>query len=245
RRADQGAYMLPGGLRDVVGALDGRRGGVYVEGAGQEPQAPLSMPATYHVVNEETGQRLGITVEADDFNGLAFLGGVRRAGREFSPAYQWVVTRLAGIRTDRKVVARSGPYAVERVRGPLDITVVSGVTADPERRDESGRAWVEGVMTFWVTARRPGPASARLTFRGPAAGQATVKRPGSARVVGRSREALTLCVPVSGRESLRRLTVELDFPGAPRTGPTAEFDETFVPGKALALSAMRASPGGC
>jgi hypothetical protein len=243
RRAVDGGYTLPNGAREVAERLDERRGPVYLEGAGAEFSAAFAMPFLYHATNEQTAQRLAVNTETDDYRGLTYLGGARKGGPEFVPGYRWVLTRLGGIETQRSVVARRGPFALEERTQPVDISVANGIVADTYDRDHAGLAWVQGPVLFWVSAPPDNRVSARLTFRGPAAASAGV--PKEARVLARGGDTLKLCAPVEGTGELRRLKVAIKFPVPPTTPPPETFGAPWSPGKGLRIAAMSAAPGGC
>ena len=81
--------------------------------------------------------------------------------------YRLVFTRVADIETDRQVVIRRGPYALEERVAPLDATVVSGVVADLVQRDSAGTAWVTGPVTVLVADSDHAPADLVLELTGP------------------------------------------------------------------------------
>ena len=229
RRVIDGAAVTPSALRRLLPAIAKARGGpIYIEGAGQTYRAPIDMPVVYHVVNEVSPEPMAVTVESNDYNGLAFLGGVRHTGREFTPRYRWVVTRVGSVRNgDRTVVARAGPFALERRNGPFDIAITSGILAEEPNFDSRGLAWVQGPMTFWVSAESPRPVWAKLSFAGPAASRAKLEVPQGARLLSRRPGAVTYCAPVATTSALRRLTVNLAFQQAPQGTPKGgQFDET-------------------
>jgi hypothetical protein len=245
RRANDGAGMSPHQLRALLPAVQKARGPIYFEAIGQTFQAPLDMPVTYHTVNEASSQRMAISTEANDFNGLAYLGGARPTGQEYTPNFDWVLTRIASVHTDRQLVARDGPFALERRRSPFDITVTSGVAVDDERYDSQGIPWVFAPLDFWVSAESSRPAWAVISFQGPAASKARVRRPASARIVSRSADSLTVCMPTPSRAALRRLVLRLNVPGDAIQAPRSSFSHTPVPPKALRLTAMRVSTTDC
>ena len=173
---------------------------------------------------------------------------MRRAGKTFTPDYRWVLTRLAGIHTDRKVVARSGPFALER-RQPNDITVVGGVVADDARHDPTGKAWVIApVQSFWVTSPSTRPLWARLDYRGPGVPALTVQSPRGAKVIAKTGDRVSVCVPVpepASRSQLRRVQLNLQFDAGQVNPPPEQFDEVQEPPRGLQLTSMSVSPADC
>jgi hypothetical protein len=247
RRIVDGASVNSHYLTDLLPAVRNARGGpIYFEAPGQTYFAPLDEPVIYHTVNEVSPEQMALSTEADDYSGLAFLGGVHPTGREFTPAYRWIVTRVPSVRNgDRTVVTRKGPFALERRTGPFDIAVINGVTVADPRDDPNGDAWVTGPMTYWVTSSVPRPVWARLTYAGPAARQATLAAPPNGRVIGRTAGSVTFCVPVTTTAPLRRLTVNVGFPQAPAMSSGRQFDEKLLPPHALRLAAMSTTTREC
>ncbi len=245
RRANDGAAMSPHQLRALLPAVHKVRGPIYFEAIGQTFQAPLDMPVTYHTVNEVSAQRMAISTEANDFNGLAYLGGARPTGKEYTPNFDWVLTRIPSVRTDRQVVARDGPFALERRRSPFDITVTSGVVVDGEQYDSQGIPWVFAPLDFWVSAESSRPAWALVSFQGPAAPTVRLARSRGAKIVSRSASSLSVCIPTRSRAALRRLVLRLFIPNDAIQAPRSSFSHTPVPPKALRLSAMRVTTTDC
>jgi hypothetical protein len=243
RRAVHGSYTFPSDARDAISELNGRRGPIYLEGIGSALDAVYEMPSFYHAANEATSQRLAVSAESDDYRGLLYLGGPRRRGPEFVPNYRWVLTRAAGIETNRTTVARRGAFALQKRRSPVDATVTSGFAVDAADRDRRGLAWVQGPLTFWVSAINRAPVQLRLEFRGEAATTAGVPAP--VHVLARKGAILRLCLPVEGSGDLRkaRLRLRLRVP-PPRPAPD-EFGAPPIPGKVLRLAAMVATTRPC
>jgi len=242
RRANDGAYMLPASFRAVSEALGDRRGPILIEGAGATFAAPFELPSIYNAINERTAERLAINPEIDDYRGLLYLGGTRPLTSEYTSAYRLVLSRLAGIRTDRSTILRRGPFAVQRRAGVVDVAVAGGVAADGDEYDLAGIAWVQGPMTFWVSALTSRPVWLRLVLTGP---QAASVRPSGAVPVRRVLGAATLCVPVAGRGTLRRVIVPVALKPMADGPPRRLFDLRPPPTRGLRLSEMRASSVPC
>jgi hypothetical protein len=247
RRAINGAYMLPADLRTIQSALHKADGPVYLEAIGQGYEAPIEFPATYEAANEATRRRLAVSMESNDYAGLAYVGAPHPPGPEFTPDYRWVLTRAQGIATPRTRVARAGPFALERRTAPLDVTITSGVALDTARDDPRGRAWVQGPMTFWVSGPSPKPIFVRMRLTG--SGAISVADPPGTKLLQRTRSSSLFCVPVprSGTPGLHRVTVTLnDYPvplAMERSGRDLTVRER--PGKLLRLAGMAATSQDC
>jgi hypothetical protein len=243
RRAEQGAYALPVDARKILPELKDRQGPLYLEAMGGALDAVYEMPAIYHAVNESTSQRLAVSAERDDYRGMLYLGGPRPQGPEFTPDYRWVLTRAAGIQTNRETVARRGAFALQKRADGPDASVISGFAVDQADRDREGIAWVQGPLYFWISAPTPAPVSLRLELSGPAAAKAGVPR--AAEILVRKPGLLSLCLPVRGSGDLRRAVLRLktQVPG-PQPAPGA-FGAPPIPGKVLRLAAMSATLTRC
>jgi hypothetical protein len=243
QRATNGAYALPHEFRSLLPDLRDRDGVIMFEetGAGAH-QGVFELPATYHAVNEATPNRLAINSLNPDHSALAYMGGVRPLGPRFVPDYQWVVTRLGGVRSPRATVARSGPFALQERRNPVDVTIGGGVVADTVDRDPLGRAWIEiPVLNFLIASQTPKPVWLELELEGVRAG---IVSPKDVRVLERIGSRVNLCVPVNGRGSVRKSTVRLAFKQVPGK-PAPKLFGIGVPPQGLRLNAVSASTRNC
>lgn len=255
-RAIEDAYV-PG--RDVAHLAEKMRGlgGVDIEGIGQSPKALIELPTTYYEVYEITGELPSMDVEANDANGLAYFGGPRpnrflsrQEGRGFFlPNYRYVLTRLGSIKTARRTLDSSGPYALERVSGPLDISITSGVAVDQDTRDRAGHAWVQGPLIFLITnrdrrPRRPREASVRLSFEREVPFR--VSEPRTAVLKNLTRTRSEVCVQLVLKGNLQRLAVNLDFAKKPDLEPPpGRFQDAVQPHTGVRLSGMQFAGDGC
>lgn len=247
RRLDAAGYAVPQSARQAADAIPRNSGPVYLEALGQGINGPaaMEMTALYNLFNEHTDARLALSIETNDYAGLTYLIGLRPPatayGPEFTPGYRWILTRVADIRTNRRTVRRAGPFAFQERRGPFDISVTSGVAVDREERDHRGQAWVQGPMSFWITAQHRAPAFARLTFATPPGLRVRPTIPSGARIIEREKRSIVVCAPVGGTEpGLRRLTVALEFAQGPPTPPANRFGPASPP-KTVRLAAMEAT----
>ena len=90
------------------------------------------------------------------------------------PDYRWVLTRAPGVRTQRRTVARHGPYALQERTSPFDVSLTSGVFIDRQIRDDSGEAYIQpqfGPLEFWVAALRRDRVWLQFDVEGPRAAQ--------------------------------------------------------------------------
>jgi hypothetical protein len=244
-RFSNGSYFMDTANRQVLSRLPADNGAVQEEGYGASVGAQAEQPLVYHLLTERAPGRVSIVLGSDLANSIQYLNfGPPRIppGKEFDPNYRYVLTRLAGVATDRRTIARSGPIALQQRIRALDITPYAGLGV-PLARLDGGAAWVQtsSPLQFIVAGSAPGPVWARLTF------SATVPvsvPPQTGVRVRRTDNALTACVRATGSAPRRQVSLTLT---APLT-PAAEPPETFpppMPLQGLELTAMRAVSGRC
>jgi hypothetical protein len=238
-RVIEDGYALPTSALDAATRLRDLRGTVLLEGANGSYYAVHEFPAfTYAAAM--SGHRISF-VRGDDFHfGLAFSPSTA-PDAEFTPSYHLVLSRFGAVATDRRTVARYGPFAVqERVR-PLDTVIVAGVVAERADRDPSGRAWVDGRLVVRVMSARRIRAHVDVTLR--QEGAEVVDSRG--RIVPLRPGVSTVCVDagiVSNgyRDAVLRL---LDL-GGPLPGPS-EFSLRARPNHQVELLGIAAASGQC
>jgi hypothetical protein len=244
QRVANGSYLLDEQDRAVLSALPARPGPVELEGFGQGPSPPMELPVVYNLVDERTHGQVSIATDRDDNRGLLYLGGTQPLGPSFHPDYRYVLTRLAGISTGRRVIARDGPVALEQRTQPLDVTVTGGVLVGAARADPSGTAWVTPALPlhFLVAGFSPGrTAWISLVL------QATVpvhveREPGLSSV--RSGQTVRICLPAVGTPPVREAGVQVSFVPTPAPLP----DETYAPAlppRGVRLVSVRVSTTRC
>jgi hypothetical protein len=155
-----------------------------------------------------------------------------------------VLTRLAGISSGRRTIARYGPIALQRRAGPLDVTVIGGVAVAPARQDPTGTAWVNSALPlrFLVLGGDPGrPAwiSLRLHRTVPV----TVP-PAAGVFVSHEGPELEICLRASGTAPIRSASVTPTFTPTPPPAPTNRYDQPAPP-RGLQLESMTASSRSC
>lgn len=158
QRLGNASYLFNMQIPQALAALPRNPGPVEVEGFGQGDWAAAEEPLAYNVVDEKTDGNLSLPTDRDDTAGLVYLGGMQPLGASFRPGYRYVLTRLAGISTDRRVVARYGPIALEERTQPLDVTIDGGVLTAAAWEDPSGTAWLSPYkpLSFVVSGGSPG-----------------------------------------------------------------------------------------
>jgi MFS family permease len=232
RLVDAG-YSLQPGAREVI---DDAPGEVLLEGVG------AGHPYTSFF--ESNLLPLATRVETEvrpqvDWKGLPIAIFPERypPGLPENPDYRYVLTRIGGIESDRRVVAQRGPYALEERTAPLDVTVVNGVVADIVQRDPDGSAWVTGRITVLLADSERRPAAVTLELAGPAAESL---RLGGRGQLERGRGHAVVCVAVGGDRPLRRVNVPLWF-----DEPTYTLDdephELPIPERTLELESLTAA----
>jgi len=209
-----GSYVFDEQINTVLRQLPDQRGPVQVEGFGQTFEAPMNDPLAYHRVNEVTAAPVSLAMETDDTKGLAYLGGPRPIGLEFRPDYRYVLTRLPDIRVPtRRVIARSGPVALQERTGNLDVTLNSGTFAPQAWQHDAGTAWVQsGVpVNFWVIGGVSRTVWLRVTLRA----SVPLKAAGASVTALRQGRTVFVCMPVQGPPPVRRADMYFTFEGHP------------------------------
>ena len=165
-RFADGAFFLEEGRRALLAHVPPHGGTVNLEGYGEDPGlAPGEMELTYYMASERTHGAVSVPSEYVDYASLAYLGEANPRNPQFDPSYRYVLTRLGGVETGRRVIVRTGSLALEERSGSLDVTLVSGVAVPPVRLDTSGLAWVQGPLHMIVSGDGTGPAWISLRFQ--------------------------------------------------------------------------------
>lgn len=237
-RFADGGYFLEAANGALLTHLPPHQGSLLIEGYGQQPgRAPGELPLAYLLGFERNHGKVSVASEYTDYAGLAYLLNANPLNPQFDPRYRFVLTRLGGVQTGRRVLARAGSIALEERSGPLDATLVSGVALPAERLDKEGLASVQGPLHFIVTGAGTAPAWVSLRFR--AIEPVSVPRQPGVRVRQLAGGTLAACVRAAGNARLQRASITLAFPligGAVPDEPYAIAD----PPQGVQLTAMRA-----
>jgi hypothetical protein len=245
QREAQGSYMLESQDRQALAALPTGAGPVELEGFGQGPAPPMEEPLVYNLANERTHNDVSIERLIDDNRGLLYLGGAQPLGPFFKPDYRYVLTRLAGIRTRRRVIARYGPIALEQRTRDLDVTIAGGVLAAAVRADPTGTAWVNPAkpLSFLVVGDPPsGHAWISLVLRRTVP-VTVVKAAGVSSTAGGNGE-LRICVEARGSAPVRVGTVQLNFTPKPPPPSTGSYAPGLPP-RGVRLESMSVNSLSC
>ena len=243
QRLADGSYLLDHQDREAIAALPRGAGPVDLEGFGQGPAPPMEVPMVYNLVDERTQGKQSIATDRDDDSGLAYLGGTEPLGPSFKPDYSYVLTRLAGIATDRQVVARYGPIALEKRTSNLDVTVTGGVSVAAAREDPTGTAWVNPnrPLHFLVVGNPAGGrAFISLALRTTVPVN-VVKQPGLVTV--RQPGVTHICLPALGTSTVTEAGVQVNFVPQPAPLPTEPYSDPLPPrGVRLVSMSVSATP---
>ncbi len=236
-RFSDGAYFLDSGSRAALRHLPAHAGYVELEGFGENlGTATGELPLVYYMASEMNHGQVSLPTEYVDYASLAYLGEANPANPQFTPDYRYVLTRLGGVETTRRVIARFGPIALAEAARPVDVTVVSGLGTPPARLDPSGLAWVEGPLHLLAVGDTTGPVWISMRFA--TLVPVTAGAPRGARVRQRG-NIVTACVPTTGSSPVRKATLGLSFAEVPGIVPSEPFAVPELP-QAVELLAMRA-----
>jgi hypothetical protein len=244
RFADQ-AYFLDSGNRALLSHLPPHAGTVDIEGYGEDPgKAPGEMMLVYYTVSEHNHGAVSVPSEYVNNNSLAYAGEADPANPEFDPDYRYVLTRLGGVQTGRRVLARAGSLALEERVGSLDATLVTGVSVPFARLNANGLAWVEEPLHIIVVGQTKRAAWVSLRFQ--AIVPTVVPHQRGVRAHAGANGAISVCVRATGEAPIRKATIYLTFPQVPGGIPPEPFALQEAP-QGVQLVAMRAvnscSPG--
>jgi len=241
------AFVVSQDAREVTDAARGRVGAILMEGFDFTDDSPSEMPAMYHLLNLRTDGMIAIDAEHNVHAGLTYLPlGDRHPAELWVPDYRWVLTRAPSIRTDRRTVARHGPYALQQRISYFDVSVVTGVFIDRQKRDDTGDAYIQpqfGPLEFWVAALRRDRVWLHFEVEGPRAADTPI--PSGVTSEGRSPDGLRLCLPVPGREPQRRVAVPLAVAASPLLPVGSRFETSAKPEPGPKLTGMRATTEPC
>jgi hypothetical protein len=232
RLVDAG-YSLQPGAREVIEEAPGE---VLLEGAGAGH--PYTSFFESNLLPLATRIETGVRPQLD-WEGLPIAIFPERypPGLPENPDYRYVLTRLGGIESGRRVVEQRGPYALEERTAPLDVTVVNGVVADIVQRDPEGSAWVTGPVTVLLADSERRPAAVMLGLAGPAAESLRLGGPGA---IEHEDGRAEVCVPAPDDQPLRRIDVPLRFEEPTYTLPD-EAHELPIPEATLELESLLAA----
>jgi hypothetical protein len=259
QRVREGATFTPAALKAATAdaAKLPEPGSLLVEGFQAQPVAAWQeLRTTYFALDEETGRRLSVVPEFDEWGGFAYFGTRPADHPSWDPTYRYALTRFGALANGRKRLSEHPPYFLQERTSDFDATVAGGVAADLPSRDPSGTAWVqrEGVqygfnqqpLTIWVAARKPETAYVRLRLQ--AADPAV--QPGASGPAGTVLQNakpgfVTVCAPAPGPDATRRL----QFHVTPDPGyvgpPLRKYEIAPQPSKIIALTAVRTSTVPC
>ncbi len=239
-RFSQGAYFLDSESRDLLSHVPAKPGVVDIEGYGENPGSAVGeVPLVYAMVSERTGGAVSVPTEYGDYNGLAYVGDPNPRNSQFDPNYRYVLTRLGGMQTGRRIIARNGSQALEERAGPLDVTLVSGIGIPMVRMDTEGLAWVEGPLHMLVVGGGRSKAWVSLELR--LIVHAKVTHQPGLKIAELGGGTYAVCVPATGAAPLRKATVAMTFPvfeGVVSREPFAELG----PPRGVQLLSMRVAP---
>jgi hypothetical protein len=217
--------------------------GVAMEGFGQTPKAALEDPIVYAAVRYAIDAEPSLPTETSDYQGLQYIGGARHDGTQFSPAYRYVLTRIAGVETGRKTIYRNGPIAVQERLARLDALVTSGVQTAFARADPTGQAWIEGPLTLWVSGTHTRERVWVDVETEVTSSAQVAKSPGMR--VRRVGSRLSVCVPAIGTGPLRRVMIGFQPTPVPQPQPPNPQYGIPKPPEGLRLVAVHAQTRAC
>jgi hypothetical protein len=208
------SYFLDGSARTLVSKIPHGAGETALEGFDEGAHAPIEQFLIYELLDEQIWGKVSLPDDVNDNNALGYMHTHSIPGPQFDPRYTYVLTRMAGVSTQRQVVARDGAIALERRSGSLDVLVDSGLSVAAAARDDpDGRAYVNplgaGNVEFVVTGGSgEGPAyvGLRLVLPSP---QPLAVTSATGVHVHQTGKVVEVCVQTIGRAPVRVATVKI------------------------------------
>jgi hypothetical protein len=244
-RFSDGSYFLDSANRSVLAHLPDDARALQLEGYGESVAAQAEQPLVYYLTDEHLPKKVSISLGSDINNAIEYLdfGVIESPGPAFYPDYDYVLTRLAGIHTGRRVIARSGGIALEERVQPVDVVTYSGIEVPLARLDRSGTAWLHpgSPLQMYVVGASNARLWVQLTFRT----QQPTSIPPQMNVHSLQRgNTLIVCLPTTGSAPVRDASLRLITP-AIGTPPLSERFPPTMPQEGVKLMAMRAVEGRC
>jgi hypothetical protein len=245
RRFSDSSYFLDSANRSVLSHLPRDATAIQLEGYGESLSAQAEQPLVYHLVDERLPGRVSVSLGSNLHNGTEYLnfGAIESPGPAFRANYDYVLTRLPGIDTARRVLARSGGIALEQRTQPLDVITDSGIAVPLVRLDASGTAWVQPgtPLRLYVVGQGGASVWVRLTLH---AQEPVTVAPHTSATMRQRGNTLTACVPATGSAPVREASLSLLAAAVAGPVPPEEFPPP-IPSEVIQLSAMRAVTGRC
>ena len=217
----QASQFLPSSVGTVLEHLPTGSSIVELEGFDEAlPNPVASLMFAYARADEAHWNHVSIPADYNENTSLMYFGGLgeQRPGlpnSEFHPDYSYVLTRIAGVATSRKVLFRDGPVALEMRATPLDVLVDYGFTVADPVADPLGvpfeDVWANEPIQVIVTGAASRKTYVGLWFRLPTSARVRVT---AAHLVSAHQRAqsLEVCVETSGLAESR--TADVTFPPA-------------------------------
>ena len=241
------SYFMGFAERSVLSRAPSAGASIEEEGFGFSVAGEPEQPLTYHLINEHAPGAASVILGSDAGNSIAYLnltGLTMFPGPEFHQDYRYVLTRLGGVATDRRLIARTHGIALEERVKPLDITPYAGLAVPLERVSTSGVPWVQTQypLQFYVVGYDDGkPAWASLTFRTSVPVSVPAQPGVSTREAG---DIFRACVRATGREPIRRVALQLYAALTPGPAPHVLFPPP-MPLEGVAMTSMRVVTDHC
>ncbi len=243
QRLQGGSYVLSAQARHAAARIPRRSGFVELEGFGESGiQGSMELVQVYDLLERSTDGHVSFPTVTNDNNSLAYFDGPEPFGPSFVSNYQYVLTRLGGISTARRTVARFGPIVLQRRVSPLDVSLLGGVSVADAAADPRGTAWVGGPLAFVVSGGQGHePAWISLGLR--ATVHVRVLRGHSVVASRSSGGRLSVCLRTTGTAPVRTAGVQLSF--TPTEPPFPHDYGPPLPPRGVRLTSMLVSSRSC
>jgi hypothetical protein len=218
-RFKDNAYFLDTPVRTVLSKLPSH-GNVDLEGFEEGPVPIVEQGLVYMLAEEHAWNRVSLPADANEDGSLDYLGGggLPLTGPQFKSNYEYVLTRIPGVHTNRKVLDRDGGVALEQRTTKLDVTPDYGLSVPALTKNPSGipllNPYTPEPIKFVVSGRSSGPAYVRISFYlSSGTRQVSVLPSGTttkpASTVKQAGHYLDVCVEASGTSPIRTALVQV------------------------------------
>lgn len=198
------------------------RGGAVIEleGFDEALQNPVaSFMFAYARADEADWNHVSVPADYNENTSLMYFGGLGDArpglpNPEFHPRYRYVLTRIAGVSSDRRVLFREGAVALETRARPLEVLVDYGFSVAPLTSDSAGipfeDVWANEPIQLIVTGVASKHTYVGLWFDLPPSTPALHVTAPHLLELRRDGQGLAVCVQTTGSTESR--TADLTLP---------------------------------
>jgi hypothetical protein len=233
--------VLPTNLRRVAAAARGlpRPATILIEGAAAAGAPWFMVPATYYLLR---GPGVHVSFDARDW---ADYLGPTRPFEEYFGDYRYVLTAFPGVHSERRVVARDGPYALLE-RAAIDVAIGRTGPALEVPAGADPVPWLTRPFELWISSPEHREAALSIVSFVPAGRSITwsFRKGGSVVPAIGTGDGSQICVGLMLEPGTIVVDVVSTVTAAPKH-PAVRVDTSLPPLDSVGLAAIRARFGSC